>query len=112
MTVQPLNYQSGSDPFPFRRKWLGVSSCAGCGVAVVAAGVCLIGMTQATGWDKLGWFLGALICSWIGCAAGLIFALCGLFPRRKRHRFALAGLVLNLVVGLGPITAIWIASFF
>jgi len=44
--------------------------------------------TQGTGWDALGWFLGAMFFAAPACAGGLIGAGLGLWRRRVRSRSA------------------------
>src|SRR5437870_4380357 len=102
-----LEYQSGADQ---QKRWLGVTSLLLWIVTLLGAGGCFIAATQAKGWDGLSWLIGAFMVSWIGCGMGALFALFGAFPRRRRHRFAILGLILNLLTGLGPISVIWVSS--
>jgi hypothetical protein len=105
-----LAYQSGADRRLHQRQWLGVTSLTLWVVTIVAAASCFVAATQASGWDGLGWLVAAFLVSWVGCGLGALFAAIGAFPRRRRHRFALTGLILNLLTGLGPITVIWVGS--
>ena len=108
--IATLGYQSGSDLRSDQKRWLGVTSLIFWGVTTLVFGVCFVEAKRASGWDGLDWFVYGFLISWIGCGIGALFALIGYFPRRRRHRFALAGLILNLLTGLGPITVVWVDS--
>ena len=105
-----LSYQSGLDLASQRKRWLGVTSLVIWSATVLWAAVCLITASQARGWDGLGWAVMAFLGSWIGCGLGALFAVFGVFPRRRRHRYALIALILNLLTGLGPISVLWVSS--
>jgi hypothetical protein len=109
-TSPTLCYQSGAERRLLQKRWLGITSLALWSRAVLFAGVCFIAANRSTGWDGLGWIVAAFLGSWIGCGLGILFASIGTFPRRRRHRFALTGLILNLLTGLGPVTLIWASS--
>ena len=105
-----LAYQSRVDRLLNQRQWLGATSLALWAVTLLAAGGCFFVATQVTGWDGLGWVVLAFVVSWVGCGLGAVFACFGMFPWRRRHRFALIGLILNLLTGAGPVTVIGVIS--
>ena len=110
ISLSTLGYESRLDREALRKRWLGLTSLGCWGLALLFAVVCLVGATRASGWDGLSWIVAAFLGSWIGCGIGAFFATFGLFPRHRRHRFALTGLILNLLTGLGPITLIWLGA--
>ena len=105
-----LSYESGLNaPRQGQSRW-GAASFILTGVTVVYCVVCFIGMSQARGWDGLGWLIVGLIGNWVGCGLAAVAALVGVLQRRRGRRLAAHALWVSLLIGLGPLAFLWIAN--
>jgi hypothetical protein len=105
-----LSYESGVNaPRLGQSRW-GTASLLLTAITVVYCIVCGVGMSRARGWDGLGWLIVGLIGNWVGCGLAAISALVGVCQRRRGRRLAAHALWVSLVIGLGPITLLWLGA--
>lgn len=88
----------------------GVASLVLCGVTVIYCTVCAVRMSGAREWDGLAWLAFGLIGNWIGCGLAALLALVGVVQRKRGRRLSAHALWISLVLGLGPISLIWVAA--
>ena len=105
-----LAYESGVDYARVGQSRWAVASFALTGLTILFCVVCVIGMTQARGWDALGWLIVGFLGNWIGCGLAAVCGLVGVLQRRRRRRLATHALWISLVLGLGPIGVVWITA--
>lgn len=103
-----LNYASGVDFDRVGQSGFAVASFVFCAITVLYCVVCVIGTSQATGWDGLAWLAFGLLGNWIGCGIGAILALVGVVQRRRGRRLAAHALWVSLSLGIGPVATIWV----
>jgi hypothetical protein len=106
----PLGYESAINPTRLGQSRWGQASFILTGITVLYCVVCFIGMTQARGWDALGWLIVGLIGNWVGCGLAAICGLVGVLQRRRGRRLAAHALWVSLVIGIGPIAVMWIGT--
>jgi hypothetical protein len=104
----PLSYESAINPTRLGQSRWAKASFILTAITVLYCVVCFIGMTQARGWDALGWLIVGLIGNWVGCGLAAIFGLVGVLQRRRGRRLAAHALWVSLVIGIGPIAVMWI----
>ena len=107
-----LGYASGLDSVRLGQSRWGVASFVVTAFTVVFCIVCFIGMTQARGWDGLGWLVVGFLGNWVGCGIAALLALIGVVQRRRGRRLASHALWIGLVLGLGPIGICWLVAHF
>jgi hypothetical protein len=102
-----VNYQSAADRTVAGHGALGSASISCWGLSLVHIGVCVAGLAHyARGFEGLLWIAAALMGSWIFGGAGACLGLCGVRAVGGRHRFAVTGLILNLVTVLSSVVVI------
>ena len=105
-----LSYESGVNaPRLGQSRW-GTTSFLLTAITVVYCIFCIVGMSRARGLDGLEWLILGLIGNWVGCGLAAISALVGVCQRRRGRRLAAHALWVSLVIGLGPITFLWLGA--
>jgi hypothetical protein len=108
--LAPLGYESAINPTRLGQSRWGTASFILTGITILYCVVCFVGMSQARGWDGLGWLIVGLIGNWVGGGLAAILARVGVLQRRRGRRRAAHALWVSLLVGLGPIAILWIGS--
>jgi hypothetical protein len=101
--LAPLGYARPYAAGRVGESGFGIASCVLCLVTLVYSVVCAVGMTQAKGWDVLGWMVVGFIGNWVGCGLGFLFGLVGVVQTRRGRRWAIHGMWLNGALVIAPL---------
>ena len=102
-SVAPLAYAAPFTQVRVGESRFGYASCAAAGLTVLFSVACVVGMTQAKGWDVLGWFIVGMIGNWVGAGGGLLLGLIGVVQSRRGRRWSIHGMWIDGTIAAIPL---------